>query len=66
MTPPNLSGYTPRLNIFHPKIKSFPVIRKKEVLPSLTILIGFFDNCFAFTNHCSVKSGSIIEFDLSP
>ena len=42
------------------------LLGKKEVLPSLTICIGFLDNFFALTNHCSVKSGSITVFDRSP
>ena len=41
-------------------------VGKKEVFPSLTIFIGFLDNFFASTNHCSVKRGSMIVFDLSP
>ena len=32
----------------------------------MTIFFALTDNFFALTNHCSVKNGSIIEFDLSP
>ena len=32
----------------------------------MTIDFAFTDNFFAFINHCSVRKGSMTEFDLSP
>ena len=39
---------------------------KKLVFFDLTIFLALTASFFASTNHCSVKKGSIIEFDLSP
>ena len=36
-----------------------------ESTPDMKV-VGFLDNDLAFTNHCSVNSGSIIVLDLSP
>ena len=39
---------------------------KNFVFFNFTIFFALSDNFFASTNHCSVRYGSIIEFDLSP